>query len=620
MLGLLNRTRARRLVVLMVAAGAAAVYAAQEAPPLFRSSTQFVSVDVVVTGKDDAPISNLTKDDFEITENGKPQKISEFAYVSVPMAHRAVDVDAKPQPLSDVASNGAAARASRAIVIFVDTSSLTSVMFCDGCPDVMVALKNALTRFLQSLSSDDQVALVWQSRSDISQDFTNDLPRLIAAVNRRKMAMGLTATKPGWRATVNSLNFAIAALAGSNYARRAIAYVGAFACDPNDHVTGQDIECQAMYKKARNANVSIYALDPRVSPPQRSGTMAELAINTGGLHFIGQSNPLGAVDKIVEDNGSFYTLGFYPEAVVNDGKYHEIKVTVKRPGARVRSRERYLAGAPPKHASTPADAMTTSLGAGLDDPSLSVRMWAAPLAVADRGLVHTLVTLEVSYPDQARPDLTFDDDLRVGILALSTDGKIKASFQRPIAIKGTWKSSARGTFVINETIDLPVGSLALRAGVTSRVLGRTGTAHLPIAVADYRSSDLQLSPIVLGLDGQVTHADAVVGLDRARSLVPFQPTTARAFTANDTLRIYLTGTWRSPPTALDVAVSISGEPAPRVSQLTVPATVPLGGSRQVVVDTVLPLADLGPGPHILRVEARLPKGKLVAREIPIEIK
>jgi VWFA-related protein len=591
-----------------------------QAPPVFRSSTRFVSVDVVVTGKDDAPVADLTRDDFEVIENGKPQKISEFAHVSVPLAHRAVDVDAQPQPPSDVASNGASARASRAIVIFVDTSSLTSVMFCDGCPDVMVALKNALTRFLQSLSTDDQVAIVWQSRSDISQDFTNDIPRLIAAVNSRKIGMGQTAIGPGWRATITSLNFAIAALAGSNYARRAIAYVGAFACDPNDHTTFQGAECRDMYKNARNANVPIYAIDPRVSPPQQSDTMAELAINTGGLHFIGQSNPLGAVDKIVADNGSFYTLGFYPEPLVNDGKYHEIKVNVKRSDVRVRSRERYLAGTTAKAASTPTREMTRSLGAGLDDPSLSVRVWAAPLAAADRGLVQTLVTLEVSYPQQAAPDMAFEDELRVGILALSTDGKIKASFQRPITFKGKWKASARGTFVINETIDLPVGQLALRAGVTSRVLGRTGTTHLPITVPDYRSSDVQLSPIVLGLAGQVTRADAAVGLDRARSLVPFQPTTARAFQSTDPLRIYLTGAWRSPPTALDVAVSISGGTTPRVRQLTALATVAVAGSRKAVVDTVLPLADLAPGSYVLRVEARLPKGKPAAREIPIDIK
>ena len=617
---------ARWIVVAAFAIAGAVVQAVQspQAPPVFRSATQFVSVDVVVTGKDDAPVTGLTKDDFEILENGKPQTISDFSYVSVPLGNRPVDVDATPRPPGDVGSNGVSVRASRAVVIFIDDSSLTSVMFCDGCPDVMVALKNALTRFLQSLSSDDQVAIIWQSRSDISQDFTNDIPRLIAAVNSRKMGMGLTGlARPGerpWRQTVTSLNFAIAALAGSNHARRAIAYVGVFACDPTNEVTFEGVECREMYKNARNANVPIYAIDPRVSPPQRSNTLAELAINTGGLHFIAQSNPLGAIDKIVADNGSFYTLGFSPEPLVNDGKYHEIKVNVKRPDVRVRSRQRYLADIAVKPSSNAARDMTKMLGAGLDDPSLPVRLWAAPLAAADRGMVQTLITLEVSYPHEAGSETAFDDELRVGILALSTDGKIKASFQRPITFKGTWKASARGTFVINETMDLPPGQLALRAGVTSRVLGRTGTTHLPITVPDYRSSELQLSPIVLGLAGQVTHADAAVGLDRARGFVPFQPTTARTFTAGDGLRVYLTGAWRSTANDLEVDVSIIGGPTPRVRHLTPPVAVAGAGSRKAVIDTVLPLANFAPGSYVLRVEAHLPKGKPAAREIPLEIR
>jgi hypothetical protein len=68
---LLNPTPpAPRLGVLMLAAAAAGVFGAQDpqAPPVFRSSTQLVSVDVVITGKDDAPIGDLTMDDFEIIE------------------------------------------------------------------------------------------------------------------------------------------------------------------------------------------------------------------------------------------------------------------------------------------------------------------------------------------------------------------------------------------------------------------------------------------------------------------------------------------------------------------------------------------------------------------------
>jgi VWFA-related protein len=612
----------RRLgVVILLAAALGASALAQQPQPVFKSATQFVSVDVVVTGKGDAPVTDLKKEDFEITENGKPQKISEFQFVSIPVAHRAIDVDAPPQPPSDVATNGESARASRAIVIFVDDSSLTSVMFCMECPDVLVALKNALIQFLRSLSPDDQVAIVWQSRSDISPDFTNDMTRLIAGVNSRKAGMGLTNLGPAWRPTVISLKSTIAALAGSHVARGAIVYVGVYVGSAGTN-SFEGTECLEMYEKARQADVPIYTLDPRVSPPGGPNhNMAELAINTGGLHFLVQSNPVGAVDKIIADNGSFYTLGFYPEPLVSDGKYHEIKVNVKRDGVRVRSRDRYLAdaAAPAAVPSTPTREMTKSLAAGLDDPSLPVRVAAVPLAATSTGKTRTLVTMEVSYP-QAGSDLAFDDELRVGILSLSTDGKIKASFQRPITLKGKFKPAAQGTFVINEVIDLPEGQQMLRVGATSRTLGRTGTAHFPIVVPDFRSTDLRLSPIILGVAGQLTSADAVVGLDRVRNLVPFQPTTSRAFAAENTLRVFLTGAWRSAATSLGVDFEISGGPSPLRRHMTVDASAVTSGGRQARIDSTLPLANLPPGNYVLSVSASAGKDKPVTRALPFVIR
>ena len=392
----------------------------QQTPPVFRTATQFVAVDVVVTGKGDAPVTDLTRDDFEIRENGKLQRISDFAFVSIPLANGVVDIDAPPQPPGDVASNATSARASRALVILVDDSSLSAALVDPNNPsNVLVDMKKALTTFLQTLSSDDQVAIIWQSRSDVSQDFTNDIPRLITAVNNRHTAMGMTPLGPSWRPRVESLTFAVAALAGSHYARRAIVFVGTTACNAADTGSGFEAqECQDLMKRAKQANVPIYTLDPRVNPPSGSHTMAELAINTGGRAFTLQSNPSAAVRQIMVENGSFYTLGFYPEPLVNDGKYHDIQVTVKRPGVSVRSRDRYLADTATRPPSTPTRDMTAALGGGLDDPSLPIRLSVTPLAAGPGG-TRTLVTVELAYPGPDGDLQSFDDELRVGIPALT---------------------------------------------------------------------------------------------------------------------------------------------------------------------------------------------------------
>ena len=173
--------------------------------------------------------------------------------------------------------------------------------------------------------------------------------------------------------------------------------------------------------------------------------------------------------------------------------------------------------------------------------------------------------------------------------------------------------------MIDEVIDLPVGQQMLRVGATSRALGRTGTAHFPIVVPDFRSTDLRLSPIVLGVAGQLTNADAVVGLDRVGNLVPFQPTTSRTFRAADALRIFMTGAWRSSTTAMNVEVSITGGPTPRIRQFTAEASVPAAGGRQARFDGVVPLADLPPGAYVLSVSATTGKGKPVTRAIPFAI-
>ena len=61
--------------------------------PLVRVNTQLVEVDVVVRGKA-GPITGLTKEDFKVTDNGKPQTVAAFRVISP--ANRSVE----PSPTS----------------------------------------------------------------------------------------------------------------------------------------------------------------------------------------------------------------------------------------------------------------------------------------------------------------------------------------------------------------------------------------------------------------------------------------------------------------------------------------------------------------------------------------
>src|SRR5512132_2542569 len=52
-----------------------------DAQDVVRITTNLVQVDVVVT-KDGKPVKNLQPDDFEIFEDGKPQAITNFSFIS----------------------------------------------------------------------------------------------------------------------------------------------------------------------------------------------------------------------------------------------------------------------------------------------------------------------------------------------------------------------------------------------------------------------------------------------------------------------------------------------------------------------------------------------------------
>src|SRR5262249_4556641 len=125
--------------------------------------------------------------------------------------------------------------------------------------------------------------------------------------------------------------------------------------------------------------------------------LAEIAINTGGRAFINRSDWKGAVDEIVEENGSFYVLGYYPDPYVRDGKFHDIRVDVKRPGAHVRARPGYVAADAAAPAVDLKGTLDTAMSAGLNVSGITMSAFASPLAPGTNG-TRTAVAIEVEYP------------------------------------------------------------------------------------------------------------------------------------------------------------------------------------------------------------------------------
>src|SRR5438093_700027 len=75
----------RAPLLLGVLACAAIVSAQAPQPPTFQLSVNYVDVDVTVTNAQGQFVTGLTRDDFELLEDGKPQRIDTFSLVELPM-------------------------------------------------------------------------------------------------------------------------------------------------------------------------------------------------------------------------------------------------------------------------------------------------------------------------------------------------------------------------------------------------------------------------------------------------------------------------------------------------------------------------------------------------------
>ncbi len=67
-----------------------------------------------------------------------------------------------------------------------------------------------------------------------------------------------------------------------------------------------------------------------------------LAYETGGQAFFNNNNTDSLLKKAVDDNRSYFLLGFDPDDEKFDRKQHQIKLAVKRPGLTVRTRNGFL--------------------------------------------------------------------------------------------------------------------------------------------------------------------------------------------------------------------------------------------------------------------------------------
>ncbi len=144
----------------------------RDTPPTFRVRVNLVLVRVVVRDSSGKVVSNLKKQDFQLSDNRKPQVISTFS-TETPESHKVAPTtpSSAPDPDANVSGDPAAIAAlpQRFVaVVFDDTNMLV---------EDTVWVRNAATRLFSSLAPTDRVG-IYSSSGQITQEFTQEHERL----------------------------------------------------------------------------------------------------------------------------------------------------------------------------------------------------------------------------------------------------------------------------------------------------------------------------------------------------------------------------------------------------------------------------------------------------------
>ena len=149
-----------------------------------RITTNLVQVDAVITEKNGKQVTDLRPDELQILEDGKPQKIDNFSYVSLDSAARssaavaAKSVDKNAPPLPPVKLRPEQVRRTIALVVDDLGLSFESTHF----------VRDALRKFLdEQMQPNDLVAIIRTAGGvGALQQFTSDKRQLYAALDKVK--------------------------------------------------------------------------------------------------------------------------------------------------------------------------------------------------------------------------------------------------------------------------------------------------------------------------------------------------------------------------------------------------------------------------------------------------
>jgi len=291
----------------------------QSSTPL-QVATTVVNVFATVRDHHNDIITDLTKDDFKIYEDGTEQKVAYFSKeVNLPIT----------------------------LALLMDTSY--------SMHNILVAEQDAASRFIREVLRKKDEALVITFDTDINllADFTEDPGVLDRAIHRATINVdaagiggtgGTVQSHGGGTDLYDAIYLACHDELTNEAGRKAIVLL----TDAED--TGSKLSLGEAVEAAQRADAVIHVIlitDSGETEGYGPGVASRMTSDTGG-RVINVRNNNGlekAFDVISEELRSQYVLGYYPSNPKHDGTFRRIRVDVDRPDLKILARKGYYAPA-----------------------------------------------------------------------------------------------------------------------------------------------------------------------------------------------------------------------------------------------------------------------------------
>ncbi len=391
------------LMGILACAIAAAPASGQQTPLVVRLGVELVQIDAVVTDKKGRAVTDLVAADFEILQDGRPQTVTQAAFMGI-LAGAGGPGSPTVAAADDRADDAtAAAEPSEAIVFVVDDLALSVssvsatrsalLSFADGMDDAsQVFLLRTAARLVDMRPVAGPAELRATARALVprlevrgedllqNQTRTRYSPFDFRAQSTSRYLNNLLAQRS--LLSLHDITDALRSWKG----RKTLVYFseGFPLWDSNREVLGpfeqvyglgDDVldAVDRLTDLANRASVVIHTVDPRglltagisasdatMMPHQAivdtlqtrhhalhasQGSLSRIADLTGGLS-VQSTNDLGeGVARILANSRGYYLVGYEPPPATFAGerpRFHQLKVRVKRPGLKVRSRKGFF--------------------------------------------------------------------------------------------------------------------------------------------------------------------------------------------------------------------------------------------------------------------------------------